>query len=144
VQRLLVLVVLFVLVGCGSDPSEPLPAACTEGPGPVLKALAKAPGAVAIDGTPISRCFNRNARGDDEQIVGTNLLSAAQQLGDRARAGDDRAALQLGYLVGAARRGAQRNGLAAELIRRLDTETTGLGAARSSFERGRQAGSQQG
>jgi hypothetical protein len=138
------LIALIAMVGCGSDRSESLPAACTEGPAAVIKALANAPGAVTVDGTRISECFNRDARGDDVQIVGTTLLAAAQQLGDRARAGDQRAALQLGYLIGAARRGAKRNGLAAELIRRIESETTGLGAARGAYERGERAGSAQG
>jgi hypothetical protein len=142
--RVLAAICVVVLAGCGGDRSESLPAACTEGPGPVLKALVKAPGAVAIDGTPISLCFNRDARGEDVQIVGTNLLTAAQQLGDRARGGDARAALQLGYLVGAARKGAKRNGLAAEMIRRLDVETSGLGARRSAYQRGLRAGAAQG
>ena len=130
--------------GCGGGRSESLPAACTEGPGAVLKALAKAPGAVSIQGTPISHCFNRDAAGDDVQIVGTNLLAAAQQLGDRAKAGDRQAALRLGYLLGAARRGARRNGLGSEIVRRLEVETSGLGATRAAYERGLRAGSAQG
>src|SRR5947209_8562606 len=108
-RRCAVFACLVVLVGCGSK-SEKLPVACTEGYGAIVKALAKAPGTVVIDGiTPISKCFNRNASGDDIQIAGTNLLAAAQGLADRARAGDRSAALQLGYLVGAVDRGAQRN-----------------------------------
>jgi hypothetical protein len=133
------------LVGCGGDKSEHLPAACTEGPGAVLKALTKAPGAVVIDGlTPISQCFNRDAGGTDVQIVGTNLLNAAQQLGDKARAGDDQAALRLGYLVGAARKGAKRNGLGDEIVRRIEAETSGLGSGRAAYQRGVRAGAAQG
>jgi hypothetical protein len=139
--RRLLLVGLVVLAGCGGDRSESLPAACTEGPSAVMKALTKAPGAVVLDGvTPISHCFNRDAGGTDVQIVGTNLLSAAQQLGDRARSGDARAALRLGYLVGAVQRGAKRNGLGAEIVRRIGAETSGLGAARVGYARGLRAG----
>jgi hypothetical protein len=127
-----------VLAGCGGDRSESLPAACTEGPEAVVKALAKAPGAVTLDGTPISHCFNRDANGDDVQIVGTSLLAAAQQLADR---GD---ALQLGYLVGAARRGAKRNGLGAELVRRLEAEASNLGTRQAAYRRGLRAGLAQG
>ena len=134
---------LVVLAGCGNS-SQPLPHACIEGPGPVLKALAKAPGSVAIQGTPISSCFNRDASGDDVQIVGTNLITAAQQLGDRARAGDETAALRLGYLVGAAERGAKRTGVADELIRRLHAETTVPTSARDAYARGHAAGVSQG
>jgi hypothetical protein len=144
VQRLLVPILVVLLAGCGSDRSESLPAACTEGPGAIQKALVKAPARVTVDGTPISECFNRDARGDDEQIVGTNLLAAAQQLGDRAKGGDEQAALRLGYLVGAAKRGSKRNGLGAEIIRRLEVETSGLGSTRAAYERGLRAGSTQG
>jgi hypothetical protein len=133
---------LVVLAGCGGGRSqEALPVACKEGPGTVMKALAKAPAAVTLDGsTPISRCFNRDASGDDVQIVGTNLLAAAQQLGDRARAGETRAALQLGYLIGAARKGAKRNGLGAEIVRRLEVEAAGASARPAAYDRGLRAG----
>jgi hypothetical protein len=127
-----------LLAGCGADKSESLPAACTEGPDAVVKALAKAPAPVTIEGTPISQCFNRDASGDDVQIVGTNLLAAAQQLSDRGQA------LQLGYLVGAARRGTERNGLGGEIVRRLEAETTAAGGDRAAYERGLRAGLAQG
>ena len=142
-RRLLVLG-LVVVAGCGGDRSESLPAACTQGPVAIKKALAKAPGEVAIDGTRISECFNRNAAGEDVQIVGGFLLAAAQELGDRARAGDQQAALRLGYLVGAAQRGAARNGLGAEIVRRLEAETSGLGAGQAAYARGLGAGKSQG
>jgi hypothetical protein len=133
---------LVVLAGCGGSGSkEALPTACKQGPGIVMKALAKAPAAVALGGvTPISHCFNRDATGDDVQIVGTNLLAAAQQLGDRARAGDTKAALRLGYLVGAARKGARRNGLGAEIVRRLEVEAAGASARSPAYDRGLRAG----
>jgi hypothetical protein len=129
---------LALLAGCGGDKSESLPAACTNGPDAVVKALAKAPAHVTIDGTPISECFNRDASGDDVQIVGTNLLAAAQQLADQKQA------LRLGYLIGAARRGARRNGLGDEIVRRLEAETTGLGSGRAAYARGLRAGLAQG
>jgi hypothetical protein len=139
--RMAALVVVAALAGCGGSGSEKLPAACIQGPGTVLKALAGAPGDVRIDGVPISQCFNRNAGGTDEQILGTNLLSAAQQLGDRAAADPEgTAALQFGYLVGAAQRGARRNGLAAELIRRLRQEQGSLPGRSAAFRRGHRAG----
>ena len=126
------------VAGCGADKSEPLPRACTDGPAAVVKALANAPAPVTIDGTPISHCFNRDASGDDVQIVGTVLLAAAQQLSDR---GD---ALELGYLIGAARRGAKRNGLGDEVVRRLESEADALGAGRAAYTRGLRAGLAQG
>jgi hypothetical protein len=141
VRALAGIAVLVALAGCGGDKSESLPRPCTEGPAAILKALAKAPANVSIDGTtPISQCFNRDASGNDVQIVGTFLLSAAQQLGDRARQGDERSALRLGYLVGAAQRGARRNGLGSEIVRRIEAETDGLGSSRAAYQRGRRAG----
>lgn len=144
-RRALVLpIVLLALVagGCTHANSAKLPTACKEGFGVVLKALKTAPGKVTLQGSPISACFTRNASGDEIQIVGTNLITAAQQLGDRARGGDRRAALQLGYLIGAARRGSTRNNdLGAEIVRRMEAETA-LGAARrAAYERGLRAGS---
>src|SRR3954447_14779216 len=132
--------VAVVLPGCGTKHSEPLPTVCKEGFGAILKALGQAPGNVKMAGTPISHCFNRDASSDDIQIVGTNLLAAAQQLGDRAHAGDKRAALQLGYLIGAARKGAKRNGLGAEIVRRLESEAAEAVAPQAAYNRGLRAG----
>jgi hypothetical protein len=135
--------IVAVLAGCGGgDTSESLPRACTDGSAAIGKALASAPGAVKVNGTtPISDCFNRDANSDDIQIVGGFLLAVAQQLGDRARAGDEKAALQLGYLVGAASRGAKRNGLGDEIVRRLEAETTIGAAGKAAYDRGLRAGS---
>jgi ketopantoate reductase len=135
VRRLIAIAFLAALTGCGNDRSESLPTACTLGPEAIVKALARAPAPVTIDdGTPISRCFNRDARGEDEQIVGTNLLAAAQQLADSGRA------LELGYLIGAARRGARRNGLGTELIRRLEEEPGAVTVRSDAYKRGLRAG----
>ncbi|HYZ30013.1 MAG TPA: hypothetical protein VE570_13205 [Thermoleophilaceae bacterium] len=143
-RTLAVASVAVLIAGCGSERDQSLPAACTNGPGAVVKALAKAPARVTIGGTRISDCFVRGANGDALQILGTTLLAAAQQLGDRARSGDEQAAMRLGYLIGAAHRGAAHNGLAAEMIRRLDSETRTLGRMRPAFQRGLRAGSHQG
>jgi hypothetical protein len=135
--------VLVALAGCG-DHATHLPAACVGDFGGLMKALAAAPQRVLVDGQPISSCFKRGEGGADLQALGSGLLAAAQQLGDRARNGNEQAALQLGYLVGAARRGAQRSGLADELVRRLEAETSGLGAGHAAYQRGLRAGSRQG
>jgi len=142
--RWLAAICVLVLAGCGGDRSESLPAACTDGPTAIQKALTKAPRPVSMNGTPISHCFNRGARAEDVQIVGSFLLAAAQELGDRARAGDQQAALRLGYLVGAAQRGAKRNGLGDEIVRRLEAETSGLDRTRTAYEQGLRAGSAKG
>jgi hypothetical protein len=135
-----------VVAGCGHDKDERLPAACTKGPLAVVQALDKAPAQVTLGGTPISQCFNRGASGDDVQILGTILLAAAQQLGDHAQQRQPGAALKLGYLVGAAKRGNKRNnGVADELVRRLEAESAGVSAAqRADYARGLKAGAAQG
>jgi hypothetical protein len=106
--------------GCG-DAATPLAPACTEGEEAILHALASAPGPVALaDGTRLSRCI---ADGEDDaemQNVGLVFHRAAEQLRGPA-AHDRRAALELGYLVGATRRGAAHsNGVMAELVRRIE------------------------
>jgi hypothetical protein len=143
VRAAAVLVVLVALAGCG-DGNDPihvtnLPPECAGDFGGLEKALAAAPGRVLVSGEPISNCFTRGAGAADLEALGTSLLTAAQQLGDRARA-SPRAALQLGYLIGAARRGSQRNGVAAELVRRLEAETTIAAARRAAYDRGLRAG----
>ena len=137
-MRWIAVIAVLALAGCGASKNESLPGPCANGPGIVVKALAKAPAAVTLDGTPISHCFNIGASGADVQIVGTNLISAAQELAAQHRS------LELGYLVGAARRGAKRNGLGDEIVRRLEVETSGMGARRADYERGLRAGLLQG
>lgn len=112
---------LVVLAGCGSTDSS-TPVACLEGEGAYLKALEAAPGEVKLGGeTLISECLAENQKAGDLATVGTALVGVATRLNAEARAepGGD-ANLQLGYLLGAAERGAsQTDGIHAELIRRL-------------------------
>lgn len=108
-------------VGCG-DGDDSTPVACLEGSGAYLAALPEAPGAVRLDGeTPISECLAENQSGGDLAAVGTAMLGAATELNARARAQPGgEANLQLGYLIGAAERGAEgTEGIHADLIRRL-------------------------
>ena len=87
----------------------------------IAKALAAAPGEVRlVDGTPLSACV-RNAESDaEQQNLGIVLTDVAEDLEAQA-AEDPRAALQLGYLVGAARKGAPGDSsLQFELVRRLE------------------------
>jgi hypothetical protein len=108
-------------VGCGS-PNDSTPVACLEDANAYLAALAGAPGAVKVRGeTPISECLVENQPGGDLATVGTAMVAAATKLNAEARAepGGD-ANVELGYLLGAAQRGADRtDGIHAELIRRL-------------------------
>jgi hypothetical protein len=107
--------------GCGRT-DETTPVACLEGSGAYLRALSGAPAAVTLDGeTPISDCLAENQKAGDLAAVGTAMLAAATKLNGEARAEPGGAAnLRLGYLLGAAQRGADgTSGIHAELIRRL-------------------------
>jgi hypothetical protein len=113
----------FLLSGCGASSPPPLPAACLDGPAAALRALQRAPRDVRLaDGTALSRCVS--LAGDaDLQSLGIVLTQVADDL--RARADSDAmAALRLGYLVGAVRRGAALTpGIAAQLARRVEQAT---------------------
>jgi FAD/FMN-containing dehydrogenase len=115
------LLALVVLAGCG-QPSDTTPVACLEGEGAYLKALDAAPSEVKLRGeTLISECLAENQKAGDLATVGTALVGVATELNAETRAepGGD-ANLQLGYLLGAAQRGAEgTDGIHAELVRRL-------------------------
>lgn len=109
------------VAGCGA-PDDTTPVACLEGPGAYSKALDAAPGAVRLGGeTPISECLAENQKGGDLAEVGTAMVTVATKLNLQARADPGAAAnLQLGYLLGAAQRGAEStDGIHTDLIRRL-------------------------
>lgn len=115
------IVALIVFVGCGNQ-GDSTPVVCLEGERVYLEALEATPGAVELAGTtPISDCLAENQSGGDLAAVGTAMLRAATELNAEARAEPGGAAnLRLGYLLGAAQRGAERTeGIHDELIRRL-------------------------
>jgi hypothetical protein len=107
--------------GCGKQ-DDSTPVACLEGPSAYAKALADTPAEVKVGGeTPISECVARNQQAGDLASVGAALVETATKLNAEARAqpGGD-ADLRLGYLLGAAQRGADRTeGIHADLLRRL-------------------------
>jgi len=112
---------LAVLAGCGST-DESTPVACLEGASSYLRALEDATGTVRLaDDTPISSCLAENQAGGALATVGTAMLGAATELNAEARENPGGAAnVQLGYLLGAAQRGADgTQGIHAELLRRL-------------------------
>ena len=112
---------LLAVAGCGSTDSS-TPAACLEGKGAYVRALEGAPGKVRLGGgTPISSCLPESQAGGTLASVGTAMVAAATELNAGARADPGGAAnLRLGYLIGAARRGAEdTQGIHAELLRRL-------------------------
>ena len=111
-----------ILAGCGNAKDSSTPVACLEGTGAYMKALAAAPGeATLADGTPISECLADNQQGGDLATVGEAMVETATKLNAEARAEPGGpAAVRLGYLLGAAERGAsQTGGIHAELVRRL-------------------------
>lgn len=120
--RIVIALSVFVmLAGCGST-DDSTPVACLEGEATYLRALRAAPGEVTLDGeTPISDCLAENQQGGELAGVGAALVRAATELNAAAREEPGGAAnLRLGYLLGAAERGAAgTEGIHAELVRRL-------------------------
>jgi hypothetical protein len=108
-------------VGCGSQ-SDSTPVACLDGARAYLAALEDAPAEAKLNGeTPLSECLAENQQPGDLANVGEALVEAATELNAESRADPGgEANLQLGYLLGAAERGAEETqGIHADLIRRL-------------------------
>lgn len=141
VMLAIALVAALLGVGCGDGRQRPA-AACTEGASSVLAALRNAPGEVTIGGRPLSRCLTAGSSAEDVQLVGSGWVQAAGRLADRALrqpGGED--ALRLGYLIGAARRGAASTpGIHSELVHRLEQEAAPLQGRSRALARGRRAG----
>jgi len=111
-----------LIAGCGSQKDDSTPVACLEGTGAYLSALRGAPGEVTLGGeTAISECLAENQQAGDLATVGEALVETATKLNAEARAEPGgEANLDLGYLIGAAERGAEKTeGIHADLIRRL-------------------------
>jgi hypothetical protein len=115
--------------GCGGGAAA-LPTACLTVPQTVESALLAAPGRVALSGgTRLSDCVARATGDGDLESVGSAFSGAADDLAV-ASLHDLRAALRLGYLVGATRRGAQHSqGIAAELVRRVEQSAGSVATA---------------
>jgi hypothetical protein len=132
------------IAGCGSDDPVVSPA-CTDSPAAVQVALRSAPGQVRLaDGTSLSKCISAATDDADLQNVGIAFHLTAEKLGDAATVAN-KAALQLGYLIGAMRRGAAKtNGVLAELQRRIELVGSRVQervpALRAALEKGRAAG----
>lgn len=134
-----------LLSGCARERDPELPAACATGPEPVERALAAAPEPVRLPGgVRLSECFVPASDSGAAQIVAGAYLPVATSLARRAET-DERAALRLGYLVGAARRGIERaQGSYPELVRRLEQEAGSLPERSAAFRRGEAAGRRSG
>jgi hypothetical protein len=110
-----------LFAACGNQGNS-TPTACLDGASAYVGALADAPGEVKLSGeAPISDCLAENQQAGELATVGTAMVAAATELNAAARAEPGGAAnLQLGYLLGAAQRGAEHTeGIHADLLRRL-------------------------
>lgn len=148
-----VAVIALAALGCGSQ-GDSTPVACLEGAGAYEKALQDAPGEVLLSGeTPISDCLASNQSGGDLARVGEAMVETATTLNAEAREEDGgQPAVELGYLLGAAQRGAEDSeGIHADLVRRLTVAARFapgkeplspefLSAYREGFDAGRQQG----
>jgi hypothetical protein len=107
-----ILALALLAAGCGSS-EDSTPVACLEGPSFYLGG--------GRDGVLVSECLAENQSGGDLANVGAAMLTAATKLNAEARAEPGgEANVRLGYLVGAAQRGAGgTEGIHTELIRRL-------------------------
>lgn len=135
------------LAGCGREEEAQLPAACRVGAPAVAAALREAPGDVRLDGgTPLSDCLVRTSEQGDVLLVGEVYLQVAARLADAAAAAPSGpAALRLGYLMGAVRRGAEETqGIYDELLRRIEQETARVDRTSPAYRRGERAGRQSG
>ena len=145
--RALPLVAALLLTACGAK-EAPLDGACLESAGAIERALQRAPAPVTLrTGTPLSKCVSQARSDADLQNAGIVLTRAADHLADGAKTGDARAAMRLGYLIGAARRGATRTaGIHAELQRRLERAGAYLDvpAVAAALSRGLRAGERTG
>jgi hypothetical protein len=146
VRRSLALVALApVVVGACSQDDAAYPAECSNGPAAVRQALARAPdGQVAIEGTvKLSECLVPSDDAGPLASFGGSVVTVAAPLADRARAGDERAALELGFLFGALERGADP-GVHDELLFRLEQELLRVDRRAPAFRRGEAAGRERG
>jgi hypothetical protein len=119
---LLVALALTMALGACGRADNTTPVACLEGPAPYLSALRRAPGEVQLSGdVPISGCLVENQQVGDLATVGEAMVRVATRLNSEAlEEPGGNANLELGYLLGAAQRGADgTEGIHAELIRRL-------------------------
>ena len=144
--RFVLAVVLSVAVlcgpGCSQGEDEGIPAGCREGASALREALRKAPGRVTLGGTPLSECIEDTSGGGELQDVGQAYTYVAARLADAAAEDPDGpSALQLGYLIGALRRGsAGAQNVGQELARRVRAEVSRVDTRSPAFRRGERAG----
>ena len=140
------LAVALLVIGCAREQEPVLAADCRSGPDAVRAALERAPDTVSLDGTRLSECLGRAGQPGDIQQVGGDYIEVATILAaDARRDPDGPAALRLGYLVGAVRRGAaSTQGFHSEIVRRIEQETLALDTGARAFRAGERAGRAEG
>lgn len=135
------LLALALVSGCGGDEDADTPTACLEGGAIYLDPQAADPA--------VSDCLTENQAGGELATVGAAMVAAATRLNSEAREDPGGGgAFRLGYLVGAAERGAAgTEGIHADLLRRLRAAALyspadrGLSATvLSAYRRGLEAG----
>lgn len=146
-MRLLAIALLLVgaalsSIGCSRGDDEGVAASCREGSAALAEALQDAPGRVTLGGTPLSECINDTSDGGALHDVGQAYVQVTSRLADRAAGDPDgAAALQLGYLMGALRRGQfGAQGVGHELSRRMRSELERVDVRSRAFRRGERAG----
>jgi hypothetical protein len=129
-----------------SDGDEELPQGCRAAEDALGAALAEAPGPVRLGETRLSGCLVKSSDPAEIQEVGAAYLAVAAELaGSATRRPEGAEALRLGYLVGAAHRGAARTqGIHSELVRRLEQEAAPFVADSQAYVRGERAGRRSG
>jgi hypothetical protein len=134
---------VLAIAGCGNDEHR-VPVACLDGD--LTKPLTKAPDQVTVAGTRLSDCFTRAADPAEIQQVGAVFIAAAEKLAPAVRERPHgRQAIQLGYLIGAVRRGAgHTQGIHYETQRRIEQELIGVNTHTDEFVSGEKAGEKNG
>ena len=129
--------------GCRQEEAT-YPPECSNGPTALRGALQQAPdGEVAIEGVRLSECLVASNAAGPLASFGGSAIAVAGPLVERSRAGDERAAVQLGYLRGALQRGAD-SGVHEELLFRFDQELVRVDRNSPAFRRGEAAGRERG
>ncbi|CAA9523196.1 MAG: hypothetical protein AVDCRST_MAG45-2637 [uncultured Solirubrobacterales bacterium] len=140
---------LAATAGCSAEGADrPLPIACQSGQEALQAALRAAPRPVRLEGVRLSACFDPQSDAAELQSVGISFVGAAAALAERARERPESdAATQLGYLVGAMRRGAgseNEQGINTELVRRVEQELTLVDPDSRALRAGMRAGERTG
>ena len=147
-KGLAVLAIALSVAGCSKQEETRVPVDCMVGASALRDALERAPARVelGVRNVPLSECIVRGSDSSDLQALGTVWVSVAAYNADLARLNPKGAeALRLGYLVGAARRGAGRTqGVHEELLRRIEQETIGVNTRSRAYQRGVRAGREHG